>query len=402
MPKKNNNCSICGNKFDTKISLGSHPCADTFLKKQKAAVRLKKIPLEVGFCKKCSHMTSIHLVSGYVRYQKHNYSYTSDNSPVSNKHFKNLAKKISNDLKLNKKNLVVEAGSNDGTFLKEINLISKSKVVGIDPSPTMTRLSKRRKVKTFQNFFGKNFSSKLKKKIGLADLFYAANVFNHVDSPKDFLEGVKRIIKDKGLVVIEVPDLSSLIKNIGFDTIYHEHRNYFSLFSIQKIFKNIGLKIIKVEKIPYMAGSLRIYSKKDPKVKNKVYFDKKFSIKDINTFRKNIKIVIKKMLEFVREKNLQNKLVVGLGAATKGNTLLNMCRFNSQDIHYILEKSPHKIGKFTPGSGIPIISEELATEFDAVIVLPWNISKYLLKKFKIKNKNSFISIQKVSSNLKNV
>ena len=79
-----------------------------------------------------------------------------------------------------------------------------------------------------------------------------------------------------------------------------------------------------------------------------------------------------------------------------------MCKFNSKDIHYILEKSPHKIGKFTPGSGIPIISEELATEFDVVIVLPWNISKYLLKKFKITNKNSFISIQKVSADLKNV
>ena len=115
-----------------------------------------------------------------------------------------------------------------------------------------------------------------------------------------------------------MPDLSSLIKNTGFDTIYHEHRNYFSLFSIQKIFKNIGLKIIKVEKIPYMAGSLRIYSKKDPKAKNKVYFDKKFSTRDINIFKKNIKIVIKKMLKFVSEKNLQNKLVVGLGAATKG------------------------------------------------------------------------------------
>ena len=198
-----------------------------------------------------------------------------------------------------------------------------------------------------------------------------------------------------------MPDLNSLIQNVGFDTIYHEHRNYFSLFSIQKIFKKIGLKIIKIEKIPYMAGSLRIYSKKDFEIKSKVFLNKKFTVKDINLFKKKIKIVTSNMIKFVNKKNSEKKLVYGLGAATKGNTLLNVCKFNHKDIPYILEKSRHKIGKFTPGSGIPIISEDLAPNFDAVIVLPWNISRYLLKKFKIKKGNSFISIQKVSKSLKN-
>ena len=149
-----------------------------------------------------------------------------------------------------------------------------------------------------------------------------------------------------------------------------------------------------------MAGSLRIFSKKKIEQKSKIYLTKKFTIKDINNFKKNIKIVVKKIVQFVNKKKIEKKLILGVGAATKGNTLLNMCKFTFKDIPYILEKSPHKIGKFTPGSGISIINENSSPKFDSIIVLPWNISSYLLKKFKIKNKQSFVSIQKLANNLK--
>ena len=121
-------CRICNNRFQSFLSLGKQPCADTFLKSQKQALSLKKFPLIVGFCK-CAHLSAIYPISGYLRYEKHDYSYTSDNSIVSRSHFRKIAKIICKNLKLNKKSFLVEAGSNDGTFLNEVANLSKAKVL---------------------------------------------------------------------------------------------------------------------------------------------------------------------------------------------------------------------------------------------------------------------------------
>jgi hypothetical protein len=133
-------CKICNNKFLSYLSLGKHPCADTFLTSKKKALNLKKFPLIVGFCR-CSHLSAIHPISGYLRYEKYDYSYTSDNSIVSRTHFRDIAKYISKNFRLNEDSLVVEAGSNDGTFLKEIKKFSKSRVLGVDPAKNISHLA---------------------------------------------------------------------------------------------------------------------------------------------------------------------------------------------------------------------------------------------------------------------
>ena len=137
-------CNICNTKFIDFLSLGKHPCADTFLKTKKQAKNLKKYPLIVGFCK-CSHLTSIYPVPKYERYEKYDYSYTSDNSPVSRRHFKNMANIIFKKYKINKSSFVVEAGSNDGTFLSEIKKLSNAKVLGVDPSSNIVQIAKKKK-----------------------------------------------------------------------------------------------------------------------------------------------------------------------------------------------------------------------------------------------------------------
>ena len=155
-------CNICNKKFIEYLSLGNHPCADTFLKTKKLAKSLKKYPLIVGFCK-CSHLTSIYGVPNHERYEKYDYSYTSDNSPVSQSHFKNIASNLKENFKINKDTLVVEAGSNDGTFLKEVKKITKAKVLGIDPSKNISLLAKKRKIKTLVSYFNYKTSIKIKK-----------------------------------------------------------------------------------------------------------------------------------------------------------------------------------------------------------------------------------------------
>ena len=397
MPKINN-CYICNKKFLKIIDLGLHPCADTFLNSKIKAKSLPRFPLQVGYCD-CYHFTAINKISGYERYQKFKYSYTADNSPVSRKHFKTIAIKLSKKAKLNKDSFVVEAGSNDGTFLNEIKKFSKSKVLGVDPSKNVSLLAKKKGIKTISDFFDLKVAKSIIKKYSNADLFFAANVFNHTDNLVVFLEAAKKIIKTNGLIVIEVPDLESLINSVGFDTIYHEHRNYFSENSLHKLFSKQKIKILKIEKINYMSGSLRVYAQKTSRVlKSKKM--KTINLDKIIQFEKNIKIIKKKINAFVYKMKNQNKIIAGIGAATKGNTLLNYCNLTSKHIDFILEKSKLKIGKYTPGSGIKIVDEKRYKNFQASIILPWNISHYLIKKLVKKTGTPYISVQNIVKKLK--
>jgi 2-polyprenyl-3-methyl-5-hydroxy-6-metoxy-1,4-benzoquinol methylase len=385
-------CRICNNRFQSFLSLGKQPCADTFLKSKKQALSLKKFPLIVGFCK-CAHLSAIYPISGYLRYEKHDYSYTSDNSIVSRSHFRKIAKIICKDLKLNKKSFLVEAGSNDGTFLNEIVNLSKAKVLGVDPSSNISKIARRKKIQTLTSYFDYKCSRIIKKKFGNADVIYGANVFNHVDDINNFLKGASRLIKNNGRLILEVPDLNSLIEKIGFDTIYHEHRHYFSENSLSKILNKQGFSVYKIQKINYMSGSLRVFASKN-KINNKMKF-RKISLSQFNLFKKKVFITIQKIREFIKK----NKPVLGIGAATKGNTLLNCCNFNDEDIKYILDRSKHKINKFTPGSGIKILKESNLIDNYSALILPWNITRYLVKK-KFFRKIKYTSIAKITRNLR--
>ena len=385
-------CRICNNRFQSFLSLGKQPCADTFLKSQKQALSLKKFPLIVGFCK-CAHLSAIYPISGYLRYEKHDYSYTSDNSIVSRSHFRKIAKIICKNLKLNKKSFLVEAGSNDGTFLNEVANLSKAKVLGVDPSSNISKIARKKKIQTLTSYFDYKCSGIIKKKFGNADVIYGANVFNHVDDINNFLKGASRLIKNNGRLILEVPDLNSLIEKVGFDTIYHEHRHYFSENSLSKILNKQGFSVLKIQKINYMSGSLRVFASKN-KINNKIKF-RKISLSQFNLFKKKVFITIQKIREFIKN----NKPVLGIGAATKGNTLLNSCNFNDVDIKYILDRSKHKINKFTPGSGIKIKKETKSIANYSALILPWNITKYLLKKKYLK-KIKYTSIAKINRNIK--
>lgn len=384
-------CKICNNKFSSYLSLGEQPCADTFLKSKKLAINLKKFPLVVGYCK-CSHMSAIYPITGYQRYEKYDYSYTSDNSVVSRTHFKKIAKLLCKKFKINKNNFIIEAGSNDGTFLKEIKKESKAKVLGVDPSKNISKLAKKKNIHSIIDYFNFNSSIKILKKFGNADLIYGANVFNHVDDLKDFLLGVNKLLKNNGTLVLEVPDLNSLIEKVGFDTIYHEHRHYFSENSIYKVLKKNGFYIYHIQNINYMSGSLRVFASKKKFRKIKL---RKITLSQFKKFKKKVTYIIHQIKNFV---NI-NKPVVGIGAATKGNTLLNCCKFTDKEISFILDRSFYKINKFTPGSAIKIKKDKKFSLNYSALILPWNITKYLIKKNYFK-KIKYTSIAKISKNIK--
>ena len=261
---------------------------------------------------------------------------------------------------------------------------------------------KKKGIRTETDFFNYKSSKKLKKKYEDFDVLYGANVFNHVENPKDFLEGCKEIVKKNGLIILEVPDLNSLFDRIGFDTIYHEHRQYFSKDSVIQILRKTNLKLKKIEKIDYMSGSLRLFIKNSEANNISIKKSEKKHLRKFMKFKKNILLVRFEIMKFVQRCKKNNLILVGLGAATKGNTLLNYCNLKDTDIKYILEVSKFKIGKFTPGTGIPIVNEKKFKKYDAILILPWNITSFLYKKFLQNKKILYTSISKISSRIINL
>lgn len=391
-------CNICGNNFVKKFNLGNHPCADSFYNTQSEAIKAKKKPLIIGYCS-CHHASAITNISSFDRYKKYDYSYTSGNSPVAISHFKRIATIIKKKFLTNKNFKLLEVASNDGTFLKNFINSKKIKVVGIDPSKYICKIAKKKIKDIINDFFNLKSAAKIKKKYGSFDLIYAANVFNHIDNPYIFLKNCKSILKKNGILIIEIPDLDQLLKKVSFDTIYHEHRNYYSKRSVIKVFKKINIKIMKFEELEYMSGSLRIYAINQNF--SAITYNKfpNFDLRLFNKFIIKSKLIKKKLKKFVYTYKREKKIIAGIGAATKGNTLINYCNFNFNHIDYILDKSPHKINKFTPSSAIPIVSESKTLRIDALIFLPWNINNFLKKKFLNKLKVDYISLSDIVKNL---
>jgi 2-polyprenyl-3-methyl-5-hydroxy-6-metoxy-1,4-benzoquinol methylase len=398
-------CLICNQKKLKKIlTLGNQPFADTFINHAdlKKKEPLKKLELDI--CSDCGNVQTKYSTNTFQRYNLYNYSYTSSNSNFSRTHWTNYAKSLIKELKINKKSKVFEIGSNDGFLLKKFRMYSKCKVVGADASNYMTKVSIKNKIKTYQMIFNFSASKYLVKNDGKFDLIVANNVFNHSDKPIDFLKGVQYVLNDNGVFVFELPYWLDSVLSKKFDQVYHEHVTYFNFKMISNLIKKTDLHILKIQKVDYHGGSIRVFLKKSNSFNKKSSIDK-FIKKEVDCGLFNLK-TYKGLQSFILNKknsihkkiyNLKKKncVIVGIGAAAKANTLINTFDLNTKHIDFITDASKHKIGKFTPKSRIPIYSDKILTRYKNIyaIILSWNISKTLKKKLiKINNKIKFIGI----------
>ena len=279
-------CRSCGNT-DLKrvVSLGYQPLANNLLKKQNEKCEL--YPLEMNYCSKC-HNCQLS-VSVDPKKMFSNYLYTSSTSKVFRNHFVNSAKKYTKELKLNKKKTyIIDIGSNDGVALKPFLDLGFKNVLGIEPAKNLAKLANKNKIKTFNGFLEIKNLKKIKKN---ADLILASNVFAHSDKLKEMAKCMFSLLGKKGTIIIEVQYLMNTLNDLTFDNIYHEHYNYWSLTSLLNFFKQFQAKIYRAEKIDTHGGSLRIYVKKDKKVKiessvKKMLEDEeKFGIKKYKTYQ---------------------------------------------------------------------------------------------------------------------
>ena len=242
MYKFRKTCRLCsGNDFELILDLGNQPPSNSFLSKNQLKNKMRRFPLRLYICKKCYHLQLLDVVN--KKYLFSNYLYlTSANKPII-EHFEKYADSMYNNfLKKRDNPFVVEIGSNDGTLLKKI-LRYKIKVLGVEPAKNLAKLSRKSKIKTENNFFNYNLAKKISNK-EKADLIIANNVLGHIDNLNDFIKGVSVLLKNTGVFVFEVPYALNLIKNLEFDTIYHEHISYFSIIPLSKWLKNIILRYL--------------------------------------------------------------------------------------------------------------------------------------------------------------
>ena len=394
-------CRSCGNN-DLKrvVSLGYQPLANNLLKKINEKCEL--YPLEVNYCNKC-HNCQLS-VSVDPRKMFTNYLYTSSTSKVFREHFINAAKQYFKHLKLNKKkSYIIDIGSNDGVALKPFLDLGFKKVLGIEPATNLAKIANKKGIKTFNGFLEKINLKNIKKH---ADLILASNVFAHSDKLKEMAECMLDLLSKKGTIVIEVQYLMNTLKDLTFDNIYHEHYNYWSLTSLVNFFNQFNAKIFKSEKVDTHGGSLRIFVKKDKKVKidssvRKMLKDEEnFGIKDFKTYQefgKKIYKIRENVLRNFKKIKEKNKKIIGFGAPAKATTALNFFGI-TKEIDFIVEDNKLKHNKFIPGVKIPIKNKsQIKDKNNTLLVLAWNFYNDI-KKNNSKLSNNFLNIKDLESN----
>jgi SAM-dependent methyltransferase len=379
-------CRACGGHLTvTMADLGLQPASNAFLDSKADFARERRYPLRAKVCESCKLVQLDYDVAPEELFG--NYVYFSSYSDEWLAHAKSYCAMAQKRFALDSASLVVELASNDGYLLKNF-LQSGIPVLGIDPSDTVAAAAEKIGVPTLVKFFGAAVAQDLAGDDRQADLIIANNVLAHVPQLNDFVAGIALLLKPRGSVTIEFPHLLELMKHVEFDTIYHEHYSYFSLYAIEQVFSRHRLRIYDIERLSTHGGSLRIFAAHagradlaDSDALREVRAQESAAgIAQLDTYTRFAKRVDEcrdSLLAFLAEAQRTGKKVAAYGAAAKGNTLLNFCRVTAAQIVFVADRNPHKQRKLLPGTHISVVSpaELMQAEPDYVLILPWNLQE---------------------------
>lgn len=362
--------------------------ANSYVSKEDIKKKQKEYPLKILVCETC-WLVQTEDFADKKEFFSNTYAYFSSTSQSWLNHAKEYVHKIIKLENLGKQSFVIEIASNDGYLLKnflEVNI----PCLGIEPTKSTADASEKIGIPVLREFFDKQLGLKLALDQKKADLIIGNNVYAHVPDINDFTMGLKEILKTNGTITLEFPHLMNLIEHTQFDTIYHEHFSYLSLYTVCKIFEKASLRIFNVEKLKTHGGSLRVYGchfDDIRKTKNSVTLllqeEKLRGLQKIETY-KGFQISVDKikndLIKFLTEQKKKGKKVVAYGAAAKGNTLLNYAGIKEELLPFVFDGAISKQGCFLPGSHIPILSPEyiIQTKADYVLILPWNIAEEII------------------------
>ena len=376
-------CRICNSKeLKFILDLGKQPPANNLHKKKN---KIKKFPLKLLFCIKCSTAQLSISLSPKSLFSK--YFWVTATSATAKKHSIKFYNSTSKYLKKN--SVIFEIASNDGTFLKPF-LKKKHKVIGIDPAKNISKIANLEGIKTIPKFFSEKVSLNIKKKYKNIDLIFARNVIPHVKNIHSVIKGISNLSNNNTIVAIEFHYAKDILKELQYDSIYHEHLFYFTIKTISNLFKKYNLHPFDVFTSPISGGSLvLIFSKNKRKEKKLLLKLKKQEDKDklnnINRwkiFSKNSKKHARRFRNDVLKSYNANGKLFAYGASARSSTLLNYCKLSKDQINFIIDKNPMKQNLYTPGTDIPIrsIKNSIKDIFNKnMVLLAWNFRQEVIK-----------------------
>ena len=383
-------CRFCGAALrQTFVDLGMSPLCETYPAREDLNSGEVYYPLHVYVCERCflvqleEYESAEHIFSDYAYFSSYSDSWL--------KHCETYCDKMTNRFGLHEKSLVVEVASNDG-YLLQYFVQRKIPVLGIEPAANVAKVAIEKGVPSMVRFFGTDLAKELSANGRCADLVLGNNVLAQVPDLNDFVEGLKILLKPRGVLTLEFPHLMRLIEHNEFDTIYHEHFSYFSLLTTARIMEAHGLKLFDVEELSTHGGSLRVYACRaednshevDPAVQGLIEEERRAGLDSVvgyESFARQVKQTKFALLDLLLTAAQQGKSVAGYGAPGKSATLLHYCGIGKDLIEYTVDRSPYKQGRFLPGSHIPIHHPDRIRETkpDYVVVLPWNLKDEIME-----------------------
>ena len=345
-----------------------------------------QFPLEAVFCSKCSLVQILETLPPEVLFCN-NYLYFSSVSDYWLEHSRQHADALVERLHLCQESLVIEVASNDGYLLQ--NFAQRGiPVLGIDPAEGPAAAARKIGIETLGDFFTEDLAKKLKNHRGPADLIIANNILAHVANPLDFVKGLRELVKDNGVISIEVPYVRDLVDHGEFDTIYHQHLCYFSLTSIIGLLEENDLFVNDVFRLSSHGGSLRVYASIDSfrsanvdqlaKQERDTGLDR---FDYYSGFGSRVKLIRFELASFINDLKAAGKSIAGYGAAAKACTLLNYCGIGRDALDFIVDRNPQKHGMYMTGVHVKIVSPVhlLQEQPDYVLLLCWNLADEILR-----------------------